>query len=76
MANFLDRVMRKFMKHIDLEPNKPESEVRQNAQAAGPETTRAAGFHDRTPGNTAPRLQGRAVRHTHSKFSGVFHRGH
>jgi hypothetical protein len=76
MANLLDRVMQKFMKHLDLKPNKSDSETRMNARAAGPKSTRAAGIHGRTAGKSVPRVHGRAANQKHSRISGLFHRGH
>ena len=76
MANLLDRVMQKFMKHIDLTPNKSERETRMNAKAAGPKTTRAAGMHGRTARNSVPRIHARTTHQKHSRISDLFHRGH
>lgn len=72
MANLLDRVMKKFMRRIDLEPNKSGRDARMNARAAGPLTTHGVRFRGhRTTGRAN---SGRANK-TH-RWSDLLHRGH
>jgi hypothetical protein len=77
MANLVDRVMKKFMKHLDLTPNQTESEARRaNAKVAGSRTARAPGLHGGTAGKAGRPTRGNGGHQAHSRLSGLFHRGH
>jgi hypothetical protein len=77
MANLLDRVMKKFMRHVDLEPNKSDHDARMNAKAAGPMTTRGVKFRgDRTTGGHRTGRARSAQPHKTHRWSDMLHRGH
>ncbi|WP_247041587.1 hypothetical protein [Arthrobacter rhizosphaerae] len=71
MANLLDRVMKKIMRRIDLEPNKSDRETRMNAKAAGPFTTRGTKYRGRS-GHRA----GTGRPHKAGRWTNMLHREH
>jgi hypothetical protein len=71
MANLLDRVMKKIMRRIDLEPNKSDRETRMNAKAAGPFTTRGTKYRGRSGHRSST-----AQPHKAGRWTSMLHRGH
>lgn len=72
MANLLDRVMKKFMRHVDLKPNKSAHDARMNDRAAGPMTTRGMKFR----GHRGTGSAGSAQHHKEHRWTGLLRRGH